>query len=1234
MSDFKPNEEQMAAILAIDCNVSVSAGAGSGKTKVLVERFLHILEQGFSEYSSTGQLKLDAGNILAITFTRKAAGEMKERVRKSIEKRLEKDDDCFWHKQLESLNRAQISTIHGLCSRILRENPVEVRLDPAFVLAEEFTSVEFLEECLDKYLRRELREGRAATKKLIEVYGVSGLVRLVEDILPALEDILAELDLTKPYLDNINGLPQLKDDLCILVRDMVLNRKDLVGKTSKAGKALEQMAEVIEEICAGIKKEPADFSLLQQYLDLMQAKGGVKEYINAIKKQQGFIENVAVDKAALELLAYWHEFLVGLNSYVREQKQELDILNYDDLENYTVELLQRNAEVRHKYQERYRYIMVDEFQDTNDRQRQLIYLLCGDDAEKLEGQKLFVVGDPKQSIYRFRGADVSVFARVRREIGASGGKNLLLKTNYRTVDKILLAVNSAFRLLMGVDTEKDVYYEQLANHKTGAEVPQLLLVEYNKECGKSKSQVEAEAVAMAIEAYHEGCDYEGKQLLAPMVPYGKMAILLRAMTHSEALAAALQSRGIPYEIVDGKGFYECQEVLDLLNLLTVLANRFNSLELAGVLRSPYFGLDDETLTKLFLQKEACLWDALQGANAADFSEEQRPLVSRAARILQTLRKQATLLALPELWQGVWEQLAVDAVLSVQEHGANKLANVKKLRQLALEYSLQRNATLADWLDYVKRLRVAEARETTANLDAADAVQIMTIHKSKGLEFGTVFLPYLNSNTQPDTTEIKYLRGVGLGIKAPNPEGVLQNTNVLQKVKDEDKKLDLQERKRQLYVAMTRAEDRLIMTGVAEGKREKTLDELSWLKQLLQIYENDSVVEIKPLVARDKETKGLEQLSRAVISKEKLDNIAPLPAYAGNGPRAFSPSSLQVYLHCPRQYFYQYVMGLPPVEEEVLTDIAAEQAGAEQVGVEQNVAEQAGAEQVSAEQNVAEQAGMATDAADSTSTAQPAFTGSLSAGDLGSIVHRALELYKGDLDAALTQAIKENAPLYQGDGARRMLEGYLASDLYKRIPKKQLREQGFTLYAENDIVISGIIDCLAFNPDGSLLLVDYKTGKPPAADEVPEGYAYQLAIYEKVVRQRWGRDKDGKQRPLTAELHFLRNNSSWNLEAEQGQQAKNMAFNQAGEEATPQGQNATCASPKIDYYAAALKLCTEISSKSTEQDFPCREQGAIQAEQNHTIFQNDVTELEKNEENIAKGVALCSHCPYNYVCIHK
>ena len=158
-----------------------------------------------------------------------------------------------------------------------------------------------------------------------------------------------------------------------------------------------------------------------------------------------------------------------------------------------------------------------------------------------------------------------------------------------------------------------------------------------------------------------------------------------------------------------------------------------------------------------------------------------------------------------------------------------------------------------------------------------SVQIMTIHKSKGLEFGTVFLPYLNSNTQPDTTEIKYLRGVGLGIKAPDKKGVLQNTSVLQKVKEEDKRLDLEERKRQLYVAMTRAENRLIMTGIDEGKKDKTLDELSWLKQLLQIYSNDNVVEIKPLIVQEKDDKEQELMPTPAVSAEQLEQIAPLPA---------------------------------------------------------------------------------------------------------------------------------------------------------------------------------------------------------------------------------------------------------------------------------------------------------------------------------------------------------------------
>ncbi len=1111
MSNLQLNPEQKQAIEAIANNVVVSAGAGSGKTRVLVERFLYILER----QSKQNAKPIDAANILAITFTRKAAGEMQERVRRGIEERLVNDDNSgFWRRQLATLDRAQISTIHGLCSRILRENPVEVQLDPSFTVAEEFEGDEFRQKCMQKYLRRQLLEKNEGIAKLVAAYGVDGLMRQLENILPSLNSIVTE-DLTKPYAESIAELPQLQNDLCLVLRDAALRREELTSKKSNARNCLDNLAENIDEACAAVK-QGGELNILAKYLSGVQARGKIKDIINNIKSLQEQIQLKDMDKYALAFLPLWQDLLRGLDAYLREQKLAQDLLTFDDLENFTVELLKQNPQVRHKYQERFQYIMVDEFQDTNDRQRQLIYLLCGDDSEKLQGKKLFIVGDPKQSIYRFRGADVSVFARVRREIASGGGENLKLSTNYRSMDKILLAVNSAFRELLGEDSSKDVFFEALAHNKSCAEIPQLLLCAYDKECGASKFQVEAQAVAQAVKTCHESGN-----------PYGKMAILLRAMTHCAELAAALQEQGIPYEIVDGRGFYDYQEVLDILNLLTALDNRYRSLELAGALRSPFFGLNDETLTKLFLQQENCLWDALMQTAPEKFADKQGALVQRAVKVLTKLRSQASLLGLPELWQSLWQELAMEAVLSVQEHGANKLANVQKLRQLAQEYSVQHKGTLGDWLDYVQRLRDAATKETAANLSAKDAVKIMTIHKSKGLEFDTVFLPFLDSSTPSDTAEIKYLPQLGLGIKAPDENGVLQTTSILQKVKAADKLLDNEERKRQLYVAMTRAEQRLILSGITDGKEsktDKTLDELSWLKQLLQIYQQENAVEIK-LVEVSTETGEAAPVEKVEAKHESQELLAPLPSYEANGQQIFSPSALQTYLYCQRQYFYQHLMKLPQLDEYL-----------------NNYDEQAQA--------------------------------ALPAKILGSIVHRALELYRGDLDIALSAAIAQYAPSYQGEAAKIMLEKYLASAIHQELAKKQMRELPFCLTVGDGLLISGIIDCLCENADGTLTIVDYKTGRPPEKGEEKLGYSYQLALYKAAVESRL--QKKVKQ----AQLHFLQNLSVWNLPDDK------------------------------DYLQEALALCQEIGSKGAESEFICREQ------------------------NVQSGLAACAYCPYNYICNHR
>lgn len=1100
MSNFTP--QQQAAITTIDKNVAVSAGAGSGKTRVLVERFLYILRQGLK----TGK-PITASEILAITFTRKAAGEMKERLYKSMQELAETDvsNEGFWKGQLQELERAQITTIHGFCNRLLKENPVETGLDPAFTIAEEFEGDAYLKEALRTYLRQGLRKQEQAVLTLTNAYGVQGMLKQLQSLVTDIEEIIAFGDLLAPYQACLQGEPAAKERLCALLQELVDRRNEL-GKTSKQAQTVALLEENLQEVLEGIKAQPADFTAYNIYVGKISKTGKLKELITEIKNLQAGLLNLDVDRAALPLVEAWQIVLRDFAAQLNARKQQDDFLTYDDLEMRALALLRDNEQVRQNYQRRYRHVMVDEFQDTNDKQKQLVYLLCGDSADELQGSKLFVVGDPKQSIYRFRGADVSVFAEVRAAIRASGGSDITLPDNFRTVDKILDACNEAFAKLLGVDTRQDVYFEPLQPHRSSDAQPVFMQVPCDNETKAQARSLEAVAVAKNIEARHVAGE-----------DYGKMAILLSAMTVCQTLTEALQARGIPYQVVDGKGFYEQQEVLDVLHLLTVLHNRHRSLELAGVLRSPYFGCNDETITKLFLmaqQEQLCLWDALMQAQQADFELKQWYFVERAAKVLTSLRKAAALLALPELLEEVHKALHIEMVTSVQNNGAAKLANVKKLWRLAQEYCSSRQGTLGAWLDYVRDLRAANARETAANLNAKDAVTIMTIHKSKGLEFTTVYLPMLDKRNNTDKSTVKFNSSLGLGVKAVLPDGSMAMSSVLQEIKQLDDELQKAEKQRQLYVAMTRAKDNLIMSGAFNEDAKSEGD--NWFTSLKKIFADSSNVECIVEDVRLEEAPLLELLDDENEEDVLLDEeaLAPLSTFVEGGQKYFTPTALQTYLHCQRQYFYQRE-GLPALE-----------------------------------------------AADGNSSNLPPYV-------IGMIVHRALELYQGDdLAAAYSKAVAEYAPgNYAGaERALQMLEQYIASDLHKSISSDKYRELRFALPAD-DLFLSGVVDCIEKNADGSLSLIDYKTGRPPKDDEVKLGYAYQLALYKYAV------EKLLQQRVAGAKLHFLQNLSTWSL---------------------PDDKN---------YLAEALTLCREISAKGREQDFACT-------------------------------LAVCSYCPYNYLCPQK
>lgn len=1079
-----PTPEQALAINTIKSNVSLLAGAGSGKTYVLMKRFVQILR---------ADLSVNPTNIVAITFTRKAADEIKGRVRQAVGECVEQAQTDLerlrWQEHLQKVESAPISTIHSLCSRILRDNPVETQLDPEFTILEDFEAQDFFKETLQQYLRKNIKDN-AALRRLVQTYGVNSFVNQVTALGDKLSELVREENLVEPYLKAKEELPALQQKLFAAVREVIEAREALGAKT-KGRQTLTEAAGLLDEMQKQLLAPEPDCSLLDASGVVKVSGKALAAELTNLKNLRQELNHVLLNAKGCDLVQDWLAVLQEFYACLSARKQENNVLFNDDLDLLAIEHLQKNEALRQKYQERYKYIMVDEFQDTNERQRQLIYLLCGN---KLDGKNnLFIVGDVKQSIYRFRHADVSVFNKVKEDIAQNAGKNLGMKTNFRSTQSIVESCNTAFCQLMDLPKE-EICLEHHEGANTGGAKVCLLQVPYKSKdddlgAKEDKWQKEAEAIAAYLQQ-------ELPKVEPQLRPGASKAILLRAMTHCEILRQTLQSYGINCVVVNGKGFYEQQEVLDILNLLAALHNRYASLELAGALRSNYFGLDDATLTQLFWQTEndKPLWDVLQAVGSGELQlnlqPEQQALAMQAAERLRSLRQAAALMALPELFAQLWDELKPEFVLSQQENGPSKLANVKKLRRLAQQYCQTKQASLAEWLQNVKDLRASSSKEPAATVQADDALQIMTIHNSKGLEFDLVILPQLDKSVKGDTASIKYLPGKEgeqglLGIKVPDKEMQLQNSGVYEQAKARDSELEEAESRRLLYVAMTRAQKQLLMVGtVAEEKLPEAVIGLpaakSWWQQLQAVYEADwekresSCPWVRLLCADALSPAVVQQGEQQQLALEPLA-LAPLPAYAACGRTCFTASALQTYLHCQRQYYYQQVLAVPELEQTVAGEQAHE----------------------------------------------------LPASVTGSIVHKALELYNGyNAEAVFAIALDEFAPGAEAAQARSMFNAYISSDLYKALPKKQKRELEFVQPLQQELAVEGVIDLLAFDEDDKMIIVDYKTGTPPEPDEVKLGYAYQLALYKDAAEKLY----PGKK-VVRAELHFLQNMSVWQLPLE-------------------------------------------------------------------------------------------------------
>ncbi|MCK6580302.1 MAG: UvrD-helicase domain-containing protein [Anaerolineae bacterium] len=854
----------------------VIAGAGSGKTLVLVERFLALLD-------ADPELPLNA--IVAITFTEKAAAELRERVRAGIQARVNSEGasaSARWAARLAAMDSARIGTIHSLCAAILRANAAEAGVDPAFDVLDEIASRLMLEAAVDDALRdADAAETVGAAGALLAVYdggGVrSALLRLAaSDPLPADEPAALldawQRDWGRGVLEAVARFRAWLAESAFAVWAHPIPDGDKIGGVWRTCVELliphpltptrgegEEAREVLEAVVRAVALKGGSakawggadvFKAAKAALTELRAAANLA--LDAIGAPPG-----ALDEAAAALIGHWAALAGRAHRGYLTAKAARGGLDFDDLERLTAHLLQ-NDEVRARYAgDEIRAVLVDEFQDTNAAQWQIVRALT-------EGRPgaLFVVGDPKQSIYAFRGADVTVFKEVAARIVDAGGARVELAESFRTHSALVDAFNRLFPRLLTADSRYAVDYGAAMEAKrqppTAAPPLECLLVEKAPTGAKDEdegSAREREATEIADRlrrlVEEERRRVYDKALKADRpARYGDIAVLFQAMTNAAIYETAFKTAGLPYVTVAGRGFYDRQEIWDALNLLRAVYNPGDDLAVASALRSPLFALSDDALlwmrhaphpltpSPLVGKREGrgekmTFWDCLYAAPLERLSDDDRAAVLFARETLDHLRALAGRVSIADLLREAYARTGYLAMLTGLPGGVRLRANAEKLIAVA---EATGQAALGAFLEILDRLKAQEAREGEAALDAEDAVKLMTVHKSKGLEFPVVVLADASYRFGGGRDSAYAACDLEVGWSCRVYDEAAANyvdSFAVRRRKAITAQKEDAEKRRLLYVAATRAADLLILSGQIHWDRDGALKTSGWLTWLIE-----------------------------------------------------------------------------------------------------------------------------------------------------------------------------------------------------------------------------------------------------------------------------------------------------------------------------------------------------------------------------------------------------------------
>jgi ATP-dependent helicase/nuclease subunit A len=978
LSNPKPRElkpEQKTAAHTLDRHLSVTAGPGAGKTFVLVERYLEILRTQ----------KVSVDNIVAITFTNRAANEMRERVRTTIDNLLRKtagDERMRWLRHKRALEGAVITTIHGLCSRLLHEFPVEANIDPQFVLLDEHQAVMLLEAAVEESLTNAIHHGYEKIVQLTQGTGRSALARALLELywkyrgeglsLGTIAKLSAANHATEAdYIAALKELDAAMGDL-ISVRGLARGAEEKRFKIAKGWPALRTILatppneQTIGSYCQAIEdlrewrpnKGKGTKSAVERVDDLLWG-------LESKNPVRGKVPTLGFDLLARDYALALLKLLREIDARLDGEKQRLSVVDFDDLQLRTLKLLNDHPEVMGRVAERYRFFLVDEFQDTNGLQRDLMTRLG-----MMPGANLFIVGDRKQSIYGFRGADVDVFREMSAEIETAGGTQVPLHLNFRSQKPLIDALNFLFQRIFHARAE--IPAEHLA---------QLGFVEHEPGIPERGAEDESPLVEVLVSVLPDAARNEPDEsdddaahdqnqpnlrerdaeqlverigsLLESGHSYGDIAILFRALTGVWVYESALRRAGIPYLTVQGKGFYQREEITDLIQLLRFLDNTTDELALAAVLRSPLCGISDNALLALRCGPKTVgeqepdrlhrrhLWPALRKQSEVQFiDDEERAELDRVAAFLDVMVRQRNRCGIAELLRQAVAETEFMTVIAANFDGAHRIANVEKLFRLAEQFEKTGANLIRDFVNYVEEFEAVGGRESEGQMDkSADVVRLMTIHQAKGLEFPVVIIPDLHR--EPIRRDAPFIldRRKGLSLRVPDGRGQMVRGAFLDELQRRAGWREEFESMRLLYVAATRAEDRLIFSGAIARKSLKNLcvtereQWLAWIWQALELdeYPQSEVkqfgddVRIDVRIDRDAQSEARAATALVADSGEQAIDLSrpftelfPLlqPIAPGRGQilRRFSVTQLINFQRCARQYYFDRMLRAPGAEE--------------------------------------------------------------------------------------------------------------------------------------------------------------------------------------------------------------------------------------------------------------------------------------------------------------------------------